>query len=60
MTAFIIATLVAILTSVVSFHVGAASQQRTDIRKFAHLASVSFNTPVSKSMLEQMLKSINK
>lgn len=58
--AFVITALVAILTSVVSFHIGAASQQNTDVRKFAHLASVSFNTPVDKKMLRVMLNSINK
>nr|DAW44398.1 MAG TPA: hypothetical protein [Caudoviricetes sp.] len=62
MTAFALAitALVAILTSVVSFRVGAASQQRSDVRKFAHLASVSFNSPVDKKTLRVMLNSINK
>ena len=58
--AIVITVLVATLTSVVSFRLGAASQQRSDIRKFAHLASVSFNVPVSKKTLKSLLKSINK
>jgi hypothetical protein len=62
MSAFtiIVFALVAIVTSVVSFRVGAASQQHTDVRKFAHLASISYGKPVDKKVLEQMLKSINK
>ena len=52
--------LVTIVTSVVSFRIGAASQQQLDVRKFAHLASVAYGVPVDKKALKQMLDSINK
>ena len=62
MSAFtlVVFALVTIVASVVSFRVGAASQQHTDVRKFAHLATISSGTPVDKKVLERMLNSINK
>lgn len=58
--AIVVFTLVTIVTSVVSFRIGAASQQQLDVRKFAHLASVAYGAPVDKNALKQMLDSINK
>lgn len=62
MSAFtlVVFALVTIVASVMSFRVGAASQQHTDVRKFAHLASISYGKPVDKKVLERMLNSINK